>query len=38
MAVWEDVELASPHNWDTCQLLVGDSDTEGDGRNPIVNR
>ena len=38
MAVWEDTELVSPHNWGACQPLVGDSDTQGDGRNPKVNR
>ena len=37
MAVWEDVELASPHNEGSCQLLVGDSDAQGDGRNPRVS-
>ena len=38
MAVWEDAELASPHNWHTCWLLVQDSGAQGDGRNPKVNR
>ena len=38
MAVWEDEELASPHNYGACQLLVVDSDAKRDGRNPKVNR
>ena len=38
MSVWEDVELASPHNQSACRPLMGDSDTQGDGRNPKVNR
>ena len=38
MVVWEDTELASLHNWGTCQPLVGNSDRQGDGRNPRVNR
>ena len=38
MAVWEDVELASPHNQGTCLPLVGDSDAQGDERNPKVNQ
>ena len=37
MAVWEDAELVFPHNKGTCQPLVRDSDTQGDGRNPKVN-
>ena len=38
MVVWEDTEFTSPHNWGTCRMLVGDLDTQGDGRNPQVNR
>ena len=38
MMVWEDAELASPHNYGAYELLVGDSDPQGDGRNPKVNR
>ena len=37
MAVWEDVEFASPHDYGACQTLVGDLDTQGDGRNPQAN-
>ena len=38
MAVWKDMELVSPHSEGTCRPLVGDSDDQGDGRNPKVNR
>ena len=38
MAVWEDAELASPHNQGVCQPLVGDSDAQGDRKNPRVNQ
>ena len=37
MAVWDDVEFASPHNQGTCQTLVGDLDAQGDGRKPQAN-
>ena len=38
MVVWEDAELVSPHNQGAYWLLVGDPDTQGDRRNPQVNR
>ena len=38
MVVWEDAELAPPQKQGACQRLVGDSDAQGDGRNPKVNR
>ena len=38
MAVWEEEELASPHNQGACWPLVGDSEAQGDGRNPKMNR
>ena len=38
MAVWEDAEVASPYNQSTCRPLVGDSDLQGDRRNPKVNQ
>ena len=38
MSVWEDAELASPHNQGVCWPLVGNPDAQGDGRNPQVNQ
>ena len=34
MAEWEDAEFTSPHNKGTYQMLVGDFDTQEDGRTP----
>ena len=33
MAVWEDAEVGFPHNQGACWPRLGDSDTQGDGRN-----
>ena len=38
MAAWEDAELAFPHHYGTYRPLVGESDAQGDGRSPKVNR
>ena len=38
MAVWKDVELASPHNEGACQPLVRDCDAQGDGSEPVGGR
>ena len=38
--IWQcgDVELASPHNYGACRPLMGDSDPQGNRRNPRVNQ
>ena len=38
MVVWEEAELASPHNQGTSRPLVRNSNLQGDGRNTRVNR
>ena len=37
MVAWEDAEFVSPYNSGACQMLVGDLDAQGDGKNPQVN-
>lgn len=34
MAVWKDAKFTSLHNQGVCWTLVGDADTQGDGKNP----
>ena len=38
IAAWEDAEFVSPHNYGSCQMLVGDLYAQGDGMNPEVTR